>query len=100
MDLFKMLKQAKEMQSQMKKIQEELKGKTVEVNSGGINIIINGKQEILSVKVPPEILQNATGEKLEKILLRGFNDAISQSQALMANEMKKISGGLNIPGLS
>lgn len=97
--MFKLLKQAKEMQSQMKKVQEELKNKTIQVDCQGVQIIMNGKQEVQSLKVTPELLNGITAEKLEKVLLRAFNEAITKSQELMAGEMKKISGGLNIPGL-
>ncbi len=97
--MFKLLKQAKEMQSQMKKVQEELKNKTIQVDTQGVQIMMNGKQEIQSLKITPELLSGATTDKLEKVFLRAFNEAITKSQELMASEMKKISGGLNIPGL-
>ena len=100
MDMFKLLKQAREMQSQMKKIQEELKDKTIQIDSQGVRIVMNGKQEVQSVTIAPEILAGISAEKLEKIMLRAFNEAISKSQDLMAGEMKKISGGMNIPGLT
>lgn len=99
MDMFKLFKQAKEMQSQMKKVQEELKNKTIQVDSQGVQIMMNGKQEIQSLKINPELLNGTTADKLEKVFLRAFNEAITKSQDLMASEMKKISGGLNIPGL-
>jgi DNA-binding YbaB/EbfC family protein len=98
--MFKLLKQAREMQSQMKKIQEELKDKTIQIDSQGVRIVMNGKQEVQSVTIAPEILAGISAEKLEKIMLRAFNEAISKSQDLMAGEMKKISGGMNIPGLT
>ena len=88
------------MQSQMKKIQEELKDKTIQIDSQGVRIVMNGKQEVQSVTIAPEILAGISAEKLEKIMLRAFNEAISKSQDLMAGEMKKISGGMNIPGLT
>lgn len=100
MDMFKLLKQAKEMQSQMKKMQEELKEKTIQVDCQGIQIVINGKQEIQSLKINPDLLPGTTAEKLEKVFLKALNEALAKSQELMAGEMKKISGGMNIPGLS
>lgn len=100
MDFFKMLKQAKEMQSQMKKVQDELRSKIVEVNYQGISLIMNGKQEIQNIKISPELLQNNPPEKLEKILLKAFNEGILKTQDLMSGEIKKITGGLNIPGLT
>jgi nucleoid-associated protein EbfC len=99
-DMFKLLKQAKEMQSQMKKMQEELKGKTIQTDYQGVQIIMNGKQEVQTLKINPELLNGATADRLEKVFLRAFNEAIAKSQDLMASEMKKISGGMNIPGLT
>lgn len=99
MDFLKMLKQAKEMQSQMKKVQDELRGKTVEVNYQGLYVLMNGKQEIQNIKISPELLQNSSPEKLEKALQKVFNEAISKTHDLMSGEIKKITGGLNIPGL-
>lgn len=99
MDMFKLLKQAREMQSQMKKIQEELKNKTIQIDSQGVQIVMNGKQEVQTLKISAELLNGATTDKLEKVFLKAFNEAITKSQELMAGEMKKISGGMNIPGL-
>jgi nucleoid-associated protein EbfC len=99
-DMFKLLKQAREMQAQMKKVQEELKDKSIQIDCQGVRIAMNGKQEVQSVTIAPEILAGASVEKLEKIFLRAFNEAITKSQDLMAAEMKKISGGMNIPGLT
>lgn len=100
MDMFKLLKQAKEMQSQMKKMQDELKDKTVEAEYQGVKVIINGKLEVLSLKIDPGVLSGNQPEKIEKIILRAVNDAIGKTQDLMAGEMKKISGGMHIPGLT
>lgn len=97
MDFFKMMKQAKEMQSQMKKIQEELRSKTVEVSYQGITIVMNGKQELQNIRISPDLLQSA--EKLEKALQKAFNEAILKTHGIMSEEMKKVTGGLNIPGL-
>lgn len=99
MDMFKMLKQARELQVQAKKIEQELRSKTIQVNTGGIDILINGKQELVSLKISPEVLKETNTEKLEQIFLRAVNDAIRKSQDLVTSEIKKISGGLNIPGL-
>jgi nucleoid-associated protein EbfC len=99
-DMFKLLKQAKEMQSQMKKMQDELKDKTVEAEYQGVKVVMNGKLEVISLKIDPSVLSGNQAEKIEKIVLRAINDAIGKTQALMAGEMKKISGGMNIPGLT
>ncbi len=97
-----MLKQAQEMHSKISKLQEEMAGKTVEATSGGgmVNVVINGKQEILSIRIDPEVVNKEDIEMLQDLITAAVNEAIRKSQEMMAEEMKKITGGLNIPGLS
>jgi len=96
-----MIKQAKKMQEQMAKMQGELQERILETSAGGgaINIKINGKQEILELKIKPEVVDPEDVEMLEDLILAGVNDAIKQSQEMVSGEMSKITGGLNIPGL-
>ncbi len=97
-----MLKQAQEMHSKISKLQEEMAGKTVEATSGGgmVNVVINGKQEILSIRIDPEVVNKEDIEMLQDLIAAAVNEAIRKSQEMMTEEMKKITGGLNIPGLS
>lgn len=96
-----MIKQAKKMQEQMGKMQAELQEKIVEATAGGgaITTRVNGKQEILEIKIKPEVVDPEDVEMLEDLILTVINDAIKQSQEMVSNEMSKITGGLNIPGL-
>lgn len=96
-----MIKQAKKMQEQMAKMQGELQERILETSVGGgaINVKINGKQEILEIKLKPEVVDPEDVEMLEDLILAGINDAIKQSQEMVSGEMSKITGGLNIPGL-
>jgi DNA-binding YbaB/EbfC family protein len=75
--------------------------KTVEGSSGGgmVNIVMNGKQEILSVRIDPEVVNREDIEMLQDLIVAAVNEAIRKSQEMMQEEMKKITGGLNIPGL-
>lgn len=97
-----MLKQAQEMHSKISKLQEEMAGKTVEATSGGgmVNVVINGKQEILSIRIDPEVVNKEDIEMLQDLITAAVNEAIRKSQEMMTEEMKKITGGLSIPGLS
>ena len=95
------LKQAQQMHAKISQLQEEMAGKTVETSSGGgmVNIVMNGKQEILSVRIEPEVINQEDVEMLQDLIAAAVNEAIRKSQEIMAEEMKKITGGLSIPGL-
>ena len=95
------LKQAQQMHSKISQLQEEMAQKTVEASSGGgmVNIVMNGKQEILSVKIDPEVVNREDIEMLQDLISAAVNEAIRKSHEMMQEEMKKITGGLSIPGL-
>ena len=96
------MKQAKVMQEKIGKIQEEMANKTVEASAGGgmITAVINGRQEMVSIKIDPEVVTPDDIEMLEDLILAAVNEGIKRSQELMAEEMSKITGGMNIPGLT
>jgi len=95
------LKQAQEMNSKISQLQEEMAGKTVEASSGGgmVNIVMNGKQEVLSIRIDPEVVDREDMEMLQDLMMAAVNEAIRKSQEMMSEEMKRITGGLSIPGL-
>ncbi len=95
------MKQAQKMQAQMQQMQEELGKKTVEAASGGgmVAVVANGKQEILSIKIDPEVVDPDDVEMLEDLILAAVNEAHNRAQEMMAEGMSKITGGVNIPGL-
>jgi hypothetical protein len=75
--------------------------KTVEASSGGgmVNIVMNGKQEVLNVRIDPEVVNREDVEMLQDLIVAAVNEGIRKSQEMMTEEMKKVTGGLNIPGL-
>ncbi len=95
-----MIKQAKKMQEQMAKMQTELQERVVEASAGGgaVTAKVNGRQELLEIKIKPEVVDPEDVEMLEDLVLAVINDAIKQSQDMVSGEMSKITGGLNIPG--
>ena len=95
------LKQAQQMHSKISQLQEEMAGKTVDGSSGGgmINVVMNGKQEILSVRIDPEVVNREEIEMLQDLIAAAVNEAIRKSHEMMQEEMKKITGGLSLPGL-
>ena len=90
------------MQSEIARIQEELADKTVEASSGGgmVTVVANGKQEVVSIKIEPEIIKGDDQEMLQDLIVAGVNEALRKSKEMMEEELKKVTGGmgLNIPG--
>lgn len=97
----KMIKQAKQVQDQIVKMQEELQQRELEISAGGgaITVRVNGKQELLSIKINPEVVDPEDIEMLEDLVMAAVNEGIRQSQEMVSTEMAKITGGFNIPGL-
>jgi DNA-binding YbaB/EbfC family protein len=97
-----MMKQAQKLQSRIAKMQEELANKTVETTSGGgmVKVSANGRQQIISIKIEKEVVDPEDVEMLEDLVMAAVNDALAKSQEMVASEMGKITGGLNIPGLT
>ena len=97
-----LMKQAQQMQAKMAKMQEEVGQRTVEAAAGGgmVKVVANGKQEILSIVMEPEAVDPDDIEMLQDLVLAAINQALRESQAMMTDEMSKLTGGLKIPGLS
>ena len=100
-DFREVLKQAQEMQSRLARLQEELAGKTVEASSGGgmVTVVANGRQEVLSVRIEKEVANPGEVDLLQDLVRAAVNEALSRSREMMAAEMAKITGGMNLPGL-
>ncbi len=96
-----MMKQAQKLQSKMLKLQEEMAEKTVETTSGGgmVRVVANGKQQLVSVQIEKEVVDPDDVEMLQDLVLAAVNEALLKSQEMVAGEMSKLTGGLNIPGL-
>ncbi len=94
-----MLKQAQKMQEEMAEKQAELEACEYDVAAGGgvINVKINGKKEILSVKIDPEVIDPDDAETLEDLIVAAVNEAIKKVEAVSAEEMQKITGTMNLP---
>ncbi len=96
-----MFSQISKMQEKMKDIQKELASKEVEASAGGDMVIVkmNGKKEVTSVKINKEVVNPDDVEMLEDLLVAAVNQAQSRVQELVTEEMSKLTGGLNIPGM-
>ena len=96
-----MMQQAQKLQAQLLKAQEELALLTVEGSSGGgaVKVMMNGQQQIQSVKIAPEVVNPQEVEMLEDLVLTAVKDANAKAQEAAAKKMGGLTGGLKIPGL-
>ncbi|MBQ7292899.1 MAG: YbaB/EbfC family nucleoid-associated protein [Clostridia bacterium] len=96
-----MLKQAQKMQEDMAALQEDLDAREYEVKAGGgmVEVKINGKREILSVSISPEIVDPDDVETMEDIIVAAVNEAIKRVDSTNESEMAKITGGFGMPGM-
>ena len=96
-----LMKQAQKLQSKMLKMQEELADKTVETAAGGgmVKVVANGRQQILSIEIEKEVVDPDDVEMLQDLVLAAVNDALVKSQEMVSEEMGRLTGGMNIPGM-
>ncbi|MEN8687445.1 MAG: YbaB/EbfC family nucleoid-associated protein [Desulfuromonadales bacterium] len=96
------MKQAQQMQRRMAELQEELENKQVEASAGGgmVTAVVSGKQQLLDLKIEPAVVDPEDVEMLQDLITAAVNEAIKQSQQMAQEEMAKVTGGLNIPGLT
>lgn len=96
-----LMKQAQAMQEQMTKIQEEAASKQVTGTAGGgiVTVTVTGGMQVVSVKIDPEVVKSGDVEMLQDLTVAATNEALRNAREMMANELKSLTGGLNIPGL-
>ncbi len=97
----KFLKQAQKMQEQMMSMQDQMGEVKVEGSAGGgmVIAVMNGKQELVSIKIKPEVVNAQETELLEDLIVAAVHQAHEKAQALQQKEIGQITGGLKIPGL-
>ena len=96
-----MIKQAQKMQADMEALQEDLDAREYEIAVGGgvVGVKINGKKEILSIDIKPEIVDPEDIETLQDTLVAAVNQAIKKVEETNSAEMQKITGDISVPGL-
>ena len=96
-----LMKQMQKMQASVEKMQEELASKTVEGSSGGgmVKVVANGKQEIIEIKIDPEVVDPKDVQMLEELILAAVNQARENAEKLQMEGLSGLTGGLPIPGL-
>lgn len=97
----KMMKQAQQMQAKLSSLQKELDQREFEASSGGgmIKVKVNGKQELLEIKINKECVDPNDVEMLEELVRTAVNQAMTEAQEMVSSAMNKVTGGLSIPGL-
>jgi DNA-binding YbaB/EbfC family protein len=95
-----MMKQVQKMQQEMARLQAELEEKTVESSAGGgvVSVVVTGKKELKDITIKPEAVDPEDVEMLQDLILAAVNEALRKADEMVAGEMAKITGGLNIPG--
>ncbi|GLC30536.1 YbaB/EbfC family nucleoid-associated protein [Clostridium omnivorum] len=96
-----LLKQAQKFQKQMEDLQKDLEEKTFEGKAGGgaVVAVANGKKQLIDIKIDAEVVDPDDIEMLQDLILTACNAALKTAEAETANEMGKLTGGMNIPGL-
>ena len=95
------LKQAQAMQAQMAKVQEQAASKTVTGTAGGgsVTVTVNGAMQLVAIVIDPEVVKSGDVEMVQDLVMAASNDALRKAREMMADEMKSITGGMNVPGL-
>lgn len=101
MNIQKLMKQAQQMQAGLAAKQEELSARTVEASVGGgkVNVTATCAGDVLSIKIDPSVVDASDVEFLEDLVLKGVQEAITKGKDTAAAEMKKLTGGMGIPGM-
>ena len=94
-----MMKKVQKLQADMAKLQEELKKKTVDVSAGGgaVKIVMNGEKQVESLHLDPAAVDPEDVEMLQDLILTAVNESVKKIDDMMASEMGKLTGGLNLP---
>ncbi len=97
-----LLKQAQKMQKKMMESQEALANKTVEASAGGgmVTVVMNGNQELISLKIEKEVVDPDDVEMLEDLIIAAVEEARQKVKEMVESEMSGLTGGLKIPGLN
>ena len=94
-----MMKKVQKMQNDMKKMQEELKRKTVEVTAGGgaVKVVMDGEKRVQSLTISPAAVDPEDVEMLQDLISAAFNESVKKVDDVMASEMQKMTAGLGLP---
>lgn len=101
MSMQEMMRQAQQLQKKMAQVKEEMANTTVEASAGGgmVTVTAKGSLEIASVQIDPSVVDAEEVEMLQDLVLAATNEALKKAREMMENEMSKLTGGMNLPGM-
>lgn len=96
-----MMREAQRLQAEMQRIQEESRKKTVEASSGGgmVTVVASGAGELVSIRIEKDVVNPDDVEMLQDLIIAACNEALRRAQQMVGEDMSRLSGGLQIPGL-
>lgn len=96
-----LLKQAQKLQKEMEVMQSDLEKKefTAAVGGGAVTAVANGKKQLIDIKIKPEVIDPDDVEMLQDLILSACNEALKKAEEETSGEMRKLTGGLNLPGM-
>jgi len=96
-----LMREAQKIQTQMQKVQEEAKAKTIEASAGGgmVTVVANGGGELVSIKIEKDVINPDDAEMLQDLILAASNEALRRAQQMVNEEMSKLTMGLQVPGI-
>jgi nucleoid-associated protein EbfC len=102
MDANSIMQQAQQMQAKLIRIQQDLAQKTVQGSAGGgmVTVTVNGRSEVLAITIEKEIISPNEAGMLQDLIVAAVNDGLRRAKELSRQEMVKLTGGMNIPGIS
>ncbi len=101
-DIGNIMKQAQQLQERLAQVQAEAGNRTVEGSAGGgmVTAAVNGRLEVTGLRIEKQVVEGGDLEMLQDLIIAAVNQGIRAAQKMMADEMSKVTGGLNIPGLT
>jgi nucleoid-associated protein EbfC len=95
------MREAQKLQSEMQKVQDEAKKKTIEASAGGgmVTVVANGSGELVSIRIEKDVVNQDDVEMLQDLILAASNEALRLAQQMVTEEMSRLTGALQIPGI-
>ena len=94
-----MMKKVKEMQDNLKKVQAELSEETYESEAGGVKVVVSGDMEVKEIKIDPSIFKSGNVEHLASLVSEAVTSAMHEAKNTAKDKLRRVTGGLSIPGL-
>jgi len=94
-----MLKKAKDMQGNLKKVHEELREESYESDVEGVKCVVSGDMELKKLEISPSVLENPDKAKAERLIKEAVSSAMHEAKNIAKEKLRKVTGGLSIPGL-